>query len=103
MWADTAIPLLENLPNGGAVVAVLAVVWVFLRKQERSEDAVRAALAAYAADAASARREYREHVTEIMRMGLAAHEETRAAIRALDATLGVLKEAGDPDPKGAPR
>ena len=91
MWADAS--LLESLPNGGAVVAILVVVGIFLKKQERSEDAIRAALAAYAADLASARREYREHIDSIMKLGLDAHRETREAIRALkDARSGAVDE-----------
>jgi signal transduction histidine kinase len=57
--------LLEHLPNGGAVAAILVLVWFFLSEIKES------------------RKEYREHLTEIMKMGLEAHKETRDAIRAL--------------------
>jgi signal transduction histidine kinase len=57
--------ILEQLPNGGAVVAIIVVVWFFLSEIKES------------------RKEYREHLTEIMKMGLEAHKETRDAIRSL--------------------
>ena len=88
MFAE-ASSLLENLPNGGAVVAIIAVVVLFLKKQERSEDAIKAALL-----------EYREHVDSIMRLGLDAHHETRDAIRRLDATL---RRTDGSEAEGVPR
>jgi hypothetical protein len=81
MFADLSI--LEHLPNGGAVVAVIAVVVLFLKQQERSADAVQKIVDVFMAETAVSRKEYREHITEIMHLGLAAHHETRDAIRAL--------------------
>jgi hypothetical protein len=77
------ISILEHLPNGGAVVAVIAVVVLFLKQQERSADNIQKIVDAFMAETAVSRKEYREHITQIMQMGLAAHHETRDAIRAL--------------------
>ena len=79
MWAETSI--LEHLPNGGAVVAVIAVVVLFLKAQDQHQQSIRAVVDAFARETASARAEYREHVSAIMAQGLAAHRETRDAIR----------------------
>ena len=81
MWAE-ATSLLENLPHGGAVVAVIAIVVLFLRKQAEDTATFRAVAA-----------EYRVHMAEIMGQGLAAHRETRDAIRSLDATIASLRES----------
>ena len=55
--------LLEQLPNGGAVVAIIVVVWFFLAEIKES------------------RKDYMNHLDAIMKMGLEAHKETRDAIR----------------------
>jgi hypothetical protein len=81
LFADVSI--LEHLPNGGAVVAVIAVVVLFLKKQERDADSIQKIVDAFMAETSVSRKEYREHITEIMRMGLVAHQETRDAIRSL--------------------
>lgn len=88
---------MDQLPNGGAVVAVIAVVVLFLKEQARSHESIKVITEAFAAETRAARAEYREHVDSIMHLGLDAHSETRAAIRNLDATLGGLKEVGTPN------
>jgi hypothetical protein len=80
MFAD--ISLLDSLPNGGAVVAIIVVVMLFLRKIEQSEAIIKDITAAFVAETTAARNEYREHVSSIMSQGLEAHRETRDAIRA---------------------
>jgi hypothetical protein len=59
------VELLNQLPNGGAVVAVIAVVVIFLKKQEHYEarmDAIAARIesiaAQFLAESSVARREY---------------------------------------------
>lgn len=90
--------LLQQLPNGGAVVAIIVVVTLFLRHVEKSNETLRAIVATFAAETTSARHEYREHVGAIMQQGLAAHHETREAIRSLDAALGGLDRDRPPPP-----
>ena len=97
LWAD--LSMLEQLPNGGAVVAIIVVVVLFLKKQERSEETIKEIVGAFTAETTASRQEYREHMTGIMGQGLAAHRETREAIRALDATLGEFRKAVDLGPR----
>jgi hypothetical protein len=70
--------LLHQLPNGGAVIAIIVVTWFYL-------SALKELLSLFLAEISAARKEYKEGMTQIMQMGLAAHEETRAAIRDLRA------------------
>ena len=77
--------ILEQLPNGGAVVAVIAVVIIFLK-------ATKEIVAAFTADTAASRKEYIEHTAEIMRLGLDAHRETRSAIHSLDNTIKGIRD-----------
>lgn len=95
-WADASI--LDQLPNGGAVVALITVVILFLKKQERSEDTIKDIVGTFTAEIAASRKEYREHVTGIMTQGLEAHAETREAIRSLDATLGKYRVSEEQRP-----
>jgi formiminotetrahydrofolate cyclodeaminase len=74
--------LLQNLPNGGAVVAVVAVVVLFLRRQEADIAVLREMSA-----------EYRQHMSQIMAQGLTAHQETRAAIRELAEAVAQFRDA----------
>jgi hypothetical protein len=90
MWADAS--LLSQLPNGGAVVAIICVVILFLKRAERSEEMIRSVVDSFTAETSASRAEYREHVGEIMRLGLTAHAETREAIRALTDTLRGIGE-----------
>lgn len=94
MWAEAAatVSLLDQLPNGGAVVAIIVVVGLFLRHVEKSNEVLRGVVAAFTAETSAARTEYREHVKAIMEQGLRAHAETREAIRSLDATLAGPRE-----------
>ena len=64
LWAD--LSMLEQLPNGGAVVAIIAVVVLFLKKLERSEDTIKEIVGAFTSETTASRQEYREHVTGIM-------------------------------------
>ena len=70
VWSEATTSILEQLPNGGAVVATIVVVMLFLKKQERSEDTIRKLVDRFTAETATSRKEYREHITEIVRMGL---------------------------------
>jgi hypothetical protein len=81
MWGEVSI--LEQLPNGGAVVAVITVVYVFLRHQEKSNETLKAIVETFTKELSSARTDYREHIGEIMDKGLDAHRETRETIRGL--------------------
>lgn len=89
MWADAAasVSLLDQLPNGGAVVAIIVVVGLFLRHIQQSNETLRGIVAAFTTETTAARTEYREHIRSIMDQGLTAHRETREAIRSLDATI----------------
>jgi hypothetical protein len=78
---EPASSLVSQLPNGGAVVAILVATWFYL-------SAIKELMASFIAESREARKEYREHITEIMKLGLAAHEETRAAIRMLADSTG---------------
>jgi hypothetical protein len=92
IWAaDTSI--FDQLPNGGAVVAVVAVVILFLKHLEKSAETTRGIVSTFATETTAARREYREHIAAIMEQGLAAHAETRSAIRSLDSTIGAFRMA----------
>lgn len=86
---EVAPTLLEQLPNGGAVVAIIVVVVLCFRRVKESEDTLKQLVATFVTEAKDSRKEYREHITEIMNMGLEAHKETREAIRSL----------GKPEPK----
>lgn len=91
MWADAS--LLNNLKEGGAVVAIIAVVILFLKKQEKSDQNIKDMVNSFQVEMAASHRDFREHVTGIMNQGLTAHRETRDAIRALESTIaGVKKE-----------
>jgi hypothetical protein len=79
MWAESSI--LDNLPNGGAVVATIAVVVLFLKKQESHEVTMKNVVDAFTKEITAARKEYLDHLTDVMNQGLAAHRETRDAIR----------------------
>jgi uncharacterized protein Yka (UPF0111/DUF47 family) len=68
--------LLDQLPNGGAVIAIIVVTWLYL-------SAIKELMAQFIGESRDSRKEYREHITQIMQLGLTAHEETRAAIRML--------------------
>jgi hypothetical protein len=96
MWAD--VTLADQLPNGGAVVAVITVVGLFLRHVEKSNETLRGIATAFTAETIAARAEYRDHMTAIMSQGLAAHRETREAIHALDATLAGIGRTPPPPP-----
>jgi hypothetical protein len=64
MFADAT--LLESLPNGGAVVAIIVVVILFLRKIEASESTMKDITAAFLAECKEARKDYREHITSVL-------------------------------------
>jgi hypothetical protein len=53
------------LPNGGAVVAIIAVVVIFLRRQDTSDARVEAIVKLFTDEIAASRREYVEHLREI--------------------------------------
>jgi ferritin-like metal-binding protein YciE len=91
MWAAESA-LLDQLPNGGAVVAVITITVLFIRKLEKTEGMITHLIETFAAESSASRGEYREHVSEIMRQGLTAHAETREAIRALNATLAAVRD-----------
>jgi hypothetical protein len=90
MWAESGI--IENLPNGGAVVAVITITVLFIRKLEKTEGMIQHLVETFMGETIASRAEYREHVSEIMRQGLTAHAETRDAIRSLNATLAAVRD-----------
>jgi hypothetical protein len=57
--------ILQQLPNGGAVVAIIAVVVIFLRRQDTSDARVEAIVKLFTDEIAASRREYVEHLREI--------------------------------------
>jgi hypothetical protein len=68
--------LLKELPNGGAVVAIIVVVMVFLKRSDKHDDAmkgivttfvseVQAARKDYTAELAASRREYLDSLAKI--------------------------------------
>ena len=57
--------ILQQLPNGGYVVAIIAVVVLFLKKQERHEDKVESIVNRFTDELASSRKEYLEHLREL--------------------------------------
>jgi hypothetical protein len=59
--------LLQQLPNGGAVVAVIVITLVFLKKQERYEDKISSVSKSFVDEIAAARRDYLERLDKIMR------------------------------------
>lgn len=89
------ISLIDQLPNGGAVIAIIVVVVVFLKKLDRTDEALARIVAMFTAETTASRKEYREHVTGIMDQGLTAHRETRDAIRSLHDTIN--PHGGRPD------
>lgn len=90
--ADMSI--MNQLPNGGAVVAIITVVILFLKKQERSDETIAKIVEIFTAETTASRMEYRNHVTSIMDQGLTAHRESRDAIRALESRLSEREPPG---------
>lgn len=62
-------PLLQQLPNGGAVIAIIAVVVLFLKVQERGEDRRETKLqeitTRFADEIQAAREDYLESLREL--------------------------------------
>lgn len=54
--------ILQHLPNGGAVVAIIAVVILFLKKQERYEDKLEIIVERFTAEIAQSRQDYLERL-----------------------------------------
>lgn len=50
--------ILNQLPNGGAVVAIIAVVMIFLKKQEHYEDRMDGIVSSFTAELAESRKDY---------------------------------------------
>lgn len=58
--------LLSNLPNGGAVLAIVVVVVFYLKHQERREDQVEAMIKVFTDEIASSRRDYLESLGRLV-------------------------------------
>ena len=58
--------LLTNLPNGGAVVAIVAVVVIFLRYQERRDNQTELIVKHFLDEVAVSRREYLDQIERIV-------------------------------------
>ncbi len=56
--------LLQQLPNGGAVVAVILVMWLAMKRQERSDERLEKIVAKFTDELALSRRQYLEHLNE---------------------------------------
>jgi hypothetical protein len=59
--------LLQQLPNGGAVVAIIVVTWIFLKKQERYEDKMDTITKYFVSEIALARKEYLAQIQKLTR------------------------------------
>lgn len=59
--------LLTNLPNGGAVVALIVVVWFFLARQDKSDVHVAAIVERFTQELNESRKAYLEHLKELTR------------------------------------
>jgi hypothetical protein len=59
--------LLQNLPNGGAVVAIIVVVWFFLSRQDKSDAQVKAIVESFTQELAHTRKDYLDHLRELTR------------------------------------
>ena len=59
--------LLQQLPNGGAVVAIIVITLIFLKKQERYEDKIGAIAKNFTDEMAAARKDYLERLDKLMR------------------------------------
>jgi hypothetical protein len=63
---DTAMDsLLNNLPNGGAVVAIIVVVWFFLSRQDKSDGHMETIVSRFTQELAQARKDYLDHLKEL--------------------------------------
>jgi hypothetical protein len=59
--------LLQNLPNGGAVVAIIVVVWFFLSRQDKNDAHVAAIVDTFTKELAQSRKDYLDHLRELTR------------------------------------
>ena len=57
--------LLQNLPNGGAVVAIIVVVWFFLSRQDKSDGHMETIVTRFTQELAQARKDYLDHLKEL--------------------------------------
>jgi hypothetical protein len=58
--------LLQQLPNGGAVVAIILVVWIFLNKQDKRDDRMEAMVNRFTEEIDRARKDYLDNVKSIL-------------------------------------
>lgn len=56
--------LLNQLPNGGAVVAIIVITWVFLRHQEQQELRQEAIVKVFLDEVRQARKEYLDRINQ---------------------------------------
>ena len=61
--------ILQQLPNGGAVVALIAVVLIFIKRQDRAEERIEAIAKAFTAEIAQSRKDYLDHLRELTGRG----------------------------------
>jgi hypothetical protein len=59
------LDILQQLPNGGAVVAVIAVVMIFLKRQERYEERMDVIADKFMSEIAAARKDYLERLDRL--------------------------------------
>jgi hypothetical protein len=59
------VELLQHLPNGGAVVAVVVVVMIFLKRQDTYDDRMQAIASRFADEIQASRKDYLEHLREL--------------------------------------
>jgi hypothetical protein len=85
---------LELLPNGGIAAALIAVVILFLRRQEKGDQALRENTDAFLGALAESRHEVQEQLRAIAERSAADRKETQALVRQiLDDHLVVTREA----------
>jgi hypothetical protein len=57
--------LLQQLPNGGAVVALIVVVTIFVKRQDRGDEKMDAIVRRFTEEIATSRKDYLDHLREL--------------------------------------
>ena len=57
--------LLQNLPNGGAVVALLVCTWFFLNRQDKGDANMKAIVDSFTHELNESRKAYLDHLKEL--------------------------------------
>ena len=57
--------LLQNLPNGGAVAAILVCTWFFLNRQDKGDANMKSIVETFTHELNEARKAYLDHLREL--------------------------------------